>query len=278
MMKNVEKCQKSKSEMENNPNSKREAMNCSCPKTNKAFDVSRELLSKNLGKNENIFAFSTDVDEDILDVRVHSLDDILSKNHDKNCSVFNQKNESKTDDDSDEEFSVCMRKMQKNAQKQAKNAKINNKITILKEKSVSDWVEIVLAVYPYLPAMCEFVDGLMERVAEGSYHHSYKMGGIGLVCEDLIDLVERKTELVNLNVVAEKLLFLADKKETDVIETTLTKTRKIVEIAKNGFYNWVYRARAKYIKKANCFCMLNGWDEDFFMRHFAHEPLVQYYV
>lgn len=185
-------------------------------------------------------------------------------------------------------FDKCIKKpkvhkkinnLQKNSVFSEKNVPKRNKLQILKNKSLTDWVKIIFAVSPFVEHMAEFVDGLVDKMSEGSYAHSDKYGSCFNMFDKVIDIIHRKQELINIAVVSRKFYDLLESDvEIDVVKTTLDKTKKIVDIAENGRYKWVYNMRDKIVSRVVCFCRVSDWDEAFFFRHFSNEPLVQYYV
>lgn len=170
------------------------------------------------------------------------------------------------------------KKIDKNVQNLPKSEVKNNKLQILKNLTLEDWVVLVFEVSPYISSMYEFVDGLFDRLAFSNYSGTRRRGGCLSLFDEVIDIMERKKQLVNLSVVATRLLSIADEEETDVLEATLTRKKTISDIASRGNYRWVYRAREKFVKRVAETCRVSGWNEDFFMSHFASEPLVQYYA
>lgn len=172
---------------------------------------------------------------------------------------------------------IC-NKIEKNTQNLPKSECKNNKLQILQNLELEDWVVLVFEVSPFISSMYEFVDGLFDKLAFSNQTSIRRKGDALSIFEDAIDVLERKKQLVNLSVVANRLISMADEEEFEIAEATLTHRKTISEIAFRGDYRWVYRARDRFVKKVAENCRLVGWTEEFFTRHFASEPLVQYYA
>lgn len=179
----------------------------------------------------------------------------------------------------EEDYNKNCKKLVKNVENKSKSCKNINNLQILKNFTIANWVEVVLSVEPYIDNMYEFVDGLVYKLAMNAGKYKLSINNPLRYYEETISTIERKKELINLKHVATTLLgLICSKEEENVVACTILKTKKISEFYVKGHYKPAYVKKNRYLNRVSAFCSKNGWDVDFFLRHFSSEPLVIYSV
>ena len=143
--------------------------------------------------------------------------------------------------------------------------------------SLGEWIGLILKVYPYVSALVEYIEGDIKKLSSFPYS-GYKSGKSAYkLYSDVIDLIERKRELINLSYVASVIWGKFGEEFGNIIDATITNKIKISEIAIKGRYKWVYKKRDKFLDLSVEFCKSQDWNRKFMIRHFASEPIILYY-
>ena len=94
------------------------------------------------------------------------------------------------------------------------------------------WVKTILSAYPYLFKLADAIDRVVERRALNSFYvtsSNFASNNVYDIANQLIDLSERKVNLINLKVLIENALKKCDKKNAKILILKYISRKKSLE-------------------------------------------------
>ena len=176
----------------------------------------------------------------------------------------------------------------KKCNKNAKNGKIINFSNALdafdkNEKSVvlgeigkmRIWVKTLLSIYGTIPNIIKIIDKIIVSQASNPYGSNFGIDSYGQI-EKVIDYVDRKIKLTNINLMTQKLIDSAIADERELIEMRFDQRLTANEIANYLGIDLrsVFRKIEKVISRLADIAIIKGWTSRFVSSQLTDEAWV----
>ena len=137
------------------------------------------------------------------------------------------------------------------------------------------WVKTLLSIYGTIPNIIKIIDKIIVSQASNPYGSNFGIDSYGQI-EKVIDYVDRKNKLTNINLMTQKLIDSANADERELIEMRFDQRLTANEIANYLGIDLrsVFRKIEKVISRLADIAIIKGWTSRFVSSQLTDEAWV----